>query len=111
MGSNRWRSECLLYTLRQLTWCVAVESVEEGESLREDESLEELDTQSQWSDEGSMTSEFELHDTDRHEIVEGWVNDQANDDRQEKTYPYHVVKRSFHFVEPTLEEVCGDWLI
>ncbi|KAF8798001.1 hypothetical protein BYT27DRAFT_7265133 [Phlegmacium glaucopus] len=78
--------------------------------LQEVDSLEELDTESQWSDEGSMVSGFEPHDTDRHEIVEGWVNDQARDGRQ-GTYPYPVIKRSFPFVEPTLEEACGDWLI
>ena len=80
--------------------------------MREVDSLEEPDdTQSLWSDEGSMTSEFEPHDTDRHEIVEGWVKDQASDGRQERTYPNSVVKRSFHFPEPSLEEACGDWLI
>jgi len=37
--------------------------------------------------------------------------DQASDGYQERTYPNPVLKRSFHFVEPTLDEVCGDWLI
>ena len=74
-------------------------------------SLEESDTQSQWSDEGSVTSEFEPRDTDRQEIVEGWVMDQASDGHQERSYPNPLVKRSFHFVEPMIEDLCGDWLI
>lgn len=74
-------------------------------------SLEESDTQSQWSDEGSVASEFEPCDTDRKEIVEGWVMDQASDGHQERSYPNPVVKRSFHFVEPMIEDLCGDWLI
>jgi len=82
-----------------------------GAELREAE--EECDTQSQWSDEGSVASEFEPHasDTDRQEIVQGWVMDQASDGHEERSYPNPVVKRSFHFAEPMLEEVCGDWLI
>ena len=86
------------------------ESVE-AKLFREVESIEECDAQSQWSDEGSMTSEFEPHDTDRHEIVQGWVMDQASDGHQEGAYPTPMVKRSFQFVEPTLDEDCGDWLI
>jgi len=75
-------------------------------------SLEESDTLSQWSDEGSVASEFEPHDdTDRQEIVEGWVMDQASDGHQERSYPNPVVKRSFHFVEPMIEDLCGDWLV
>jgi len=46
-------------------------------------SIEECDTQSEWSDEGSVASEFEPCDTDRQEIVEGWVMDQASDGHQE----------------------------
>jgi len=79
--------------------------------MEESESLWEAESETQWSDEASMTSEFEPHDTDRHEIVKGWVMDQASDGCQERTYPNSVVKRSFHFVEPALEEGCGDWLI
>ena len=97
--------------MTQLTRCVSAESVEEAELFWQAESLDECDTQSQWSDEGSMASEFEPHDTNRHEIVEGWVMDQASDGCQERTYPNPVVKRSFHFVEPALDEVCGDWLV
>jgi hypothetical protein len=88
-------------------------------------SSEESDTQSQWSNEGSVASEFEPCDTDRQEIVEGWVMDQASDGHQERIYPnpvvkredlcedwlIHGVKRSFHFVEPMIEDLCGDWLI
>jgi len=75
-------------------------------------SLEESDSQSQWSDEeGSVASECEPCDTDRQEIVEGWVMDQASDGHQERSYPNPVVRRSFQFVEPMIEDLCGDWLM
>jgi len=90
--------------------CEAGESLEEAKLLKQ-QSLDECDTQSQWSDEGSVASEFEPHDTDRQEIVEGWVMNQASGGHEEGTYSNLVVKRSLHFAEPMLEEVCGDWLI
>jgi hypothetical protein len=37
--------------------------------------------------------------------------DQASGGQEEGAYPNRVVKRSFHFAEPMLEEMCGDWLI
>jgi len=59
-----------------------------------------------------VASEFEPCDTDRQEIVEGWVMDQASDGHQGKTLSKILcINVPFIFVEPMIEDLCGDWLI